>query len=110
MTDDLKELLTLAAKAAGIYDKLAWTPGATPWLRVDQFTALPWNPSTDDGDAFRLAVKLSIAVDCTSARCWAWNNGWTHPGVMEEFYGSDPLAATRMAILRAAAEIGRAMP
>jgi hypothetical protein len=56
-----RELLELAAKAAGIDAK---------WRAYDAFhlypMALPngqaWNPLTDDGDALRLAVKLGMTV------------------------------------------------
>lgn len=60
MTD--RELLEAAARAAGMMGALNWTPGATPWLRVDPDNTRPWNPLTDDGDALRLAVKLRISV------------------------------------------------
>jgi hypothetical protein len=62
----------------------------------------------DDGDALRLAVKLRLDVCRPTA---------THEGVcvwvdhmsdfIEEAKGDDPYAATRRAIVRAAAEIGK---
>ena len=96
MTD--REYLELAAKAAGIYsysyeNSLAenkWGSGKR------------WNPLIDDGDALRLAVKLGLPV----------HSGQVYSGVEgfapEKNYG-DPLAATRRAIVRAAAEIGKGM-
>ncbi len=93
MTD--RELLENAAKAVG---GGAWHPLThdTPNGR--------WNPLTDDGDALRLAVKLGIVIDVGSVAAHAYKDG---PGVVE-IYGSDPYAATRRAIVRAAAAIGAA--
>ncbi len=77
---------------------------------------IAWDPLTDDGDALRLAVKLHIGTDCyvdekLDEYACAWIN---HRDVSVfrrayEPYGTDPLAATRRAIVRAAAEIGRVM-
>ena len=66
-----------------------------------------WNPLTDDGDALRLAVKLGISVlysDFTGEAEARWNRGAYR---LTEYGPDDPLAATRRAIVRAAAEIGR---
>jgi hypothetical protein len=63
----------------------------------------PWNPLTDDGDAFRLAVKLGLFLDIERP-CGVVDVG---PGrVREEFQWDDidaACAATRRAITRAAA-------
>jgi hypothetical protein len=89
MTD--REMLELAAKAAG-----EW-PSPEPFEHV----LSRWTPLTDDGDALRLAVRLRMNVDWESADCvWCDNEG----GTVE---GDDPYAATRRAIVRAAAAIGR---
>jgi hypothetical protein len=97
MTD--KELLELAAKAIGL-PECGWMGPAFMYVKDNQFT--DWNPLTDDGDALRLAVKLRLTPhidgnltdceDCTVAHL------------------DDPYAATRRAITRAAAEIGKAAP
>jgi hypothetical protein len=89
MTD--RELLELAAKAAGL-------EVVTPTM----LTYGQWNPLTDDGDALRLAVKLNLF----NTR----SNGYEWPDA-ELFarHEDDPYAATRRAIVRAAAEIGKAM-
>jgi len=79
MTTD-RELLELAAKAGG--------------FREYDEHYVPWNPLDDDGDALRLAVKLKM---------------WTHSGMGCFQNELDPYAATRRAIVRAAAEIGRKM-
>jgi hypothetical protein len=91
MTD--KELLELAAKAAGI---------EINWFKWERLTG-QWNPLTDDGDALRLAVKLNLFN--TRSKGYEWPDA-------ELFarHDEDPYAATRRAIVRAAAEIGKAMP
>jgi hypothetical protein len=96
-------LLELAAKAADIYDALLETEDG--FVFIGSYNI--WNPITDDGDALRLAVTLKIDVAHTNihspqvhaladAKVQVWEDS-----------GSDPLAATRRAIVRAAAEIGR---
>lgn len=95
MTD--RELLELAAKAAG-YE---YTPDSFNY----QHPAY-WNPLAEDGDALRLAVKLHMALTfCTDGNMHA-------EGLRGEYACdcmSDPYAATRRAIVRAAAEIGQGM-
>lgn len=111
MTD--KQMLEMAAKAAGIecLGKLGWR------LPCGQ-TQSWWNPLTDDGDAFRLAVKLNIQHYLV----WDGENdeystdvAHRYPQVrhVEEYCGmtdgQDIYKATRRAIVRAAAEIGRVL-
>jgi len=104
MTD--KELLELAAKAAGL-PECGWMGPAFMYVKDNTFT--DWNPLTDDGDALRLAVKLKIAVtypeDESCVRVW-YGSMETEP--LCDDLGSDHYAATRRAITRAAAEIGKA--
>jgi hypothetical protein len=112
MTD--RELLELAAKAAGIVCKGWCLPGARSdgWHGMytgsdDDGTYVRWNPLTDDGDALRLAVKLRMSVKNTEIRASVIvEHGWV---VTTEPHNGDPLAATRRAITRAAAEIGKGM-
>lgn len=100
---DDRELLELAAKAAGIKHPggehcvngpAVWDCDALRW----------WRPLTDDGDALRLAVRLGIQLHFEGGEkddaVWAnetmlWTDG-------------DRLSATRRAIVRAASKIGRA--
>jgi len=106
MTD--KELLELAAKACGYKEISASYHSDDDGFPTSEFWYLHikdlydgesgascvWNPLTDDGDALRLAVKLGFmpTVDQILAiKC------------------SDPYAATRRAIVRAAAAIGKEM-
>ena len=67
-----------------------------------------WNPLTDDGDALRLAVNLGIApIQHLEERLCAAH--WTDIMCRLESYKDDPYAATRRAIVRAAAELGKQM-
>jgi hypothetical protein len=68
-----------------------------------------WNPLTDDGDALRLAVKLGINFQNESFACWVkWPLQPSLDGTLHhEPYNGDPYAATRRAIVRCAAEIGK---
>ena len=113
MTD--RELLEDAAKAAGIEfnDKRALT--GTDHLYCGAHIGW-WNPLTDDGDALRLAVKLDIEIyqgDDDGPSIYA--GYWGKPERRDvtrmfciELLDPDPYAATRRAIVRAAAAIGAA--
>ena len=123
-----RELLELAAKAADI--KVEWREWRTArkaefglikhtkhegfWIGGQQ-----WDPLTDDGDALRLAVTLNIDIEFRESEVWAYRHAFADG---ECFTATERLAdhrpedcgtgcrATRCAIVRAAAEIGRAMP
>jgi hypothetical protein len=92
-----RELLELAAKAAGTYyvEGESWDENAG------------WNPLTDDGDALRLAVKLKFQIDIYYGEIASGEEGERHQTLIGD--DPDPCAATRSAIVRAAAEIGRNM-
>ena len=92
MTD--RELLELAAKAAGLEE-------AKMRIEFNQ-----WNPLTDDGDALRLAVKTKMEV-CVWDRDTTVLTSNDDISTLSEPTNGDPYAATRRAIVRAAAEIGR---
>ena len=101
MTD--RELLELAAKAAGIDG--TYRDGMFPGIveAVIGGCDVPWNPLRNDGQALRLAVKLSLLVDCLShcARPLPDSIEW------QEGSGPDACANTRRAIVRAAAELAK---
>jgi hypothetical protein len=98
---DDRELLELAAKAAGIDERRL--PDAWP----NRFDDDQWNPLIDDGDALRLAVKLNLNVNI-------YNSVVSYESA-EEYIEKhfpqgviyDVAEATRRAIVRAAAEIGK---
>lgn len=107
-----RELLELAAKAAKI--PIGWhrwpsTAREAAYVPNGDFSEqhgvcyLPWNPLTDDGDALRLAVTLSLDIEFF---CDLLVYGGDRD-VAEEVL-PDPFAATRRAIVRAAAAIAKA--
>ncbi|HCE5959975.1 hypothetical protein [Pseudomonas aeruginosa] len=118
-----RTLLELAARAAGIKAR---------WFKVNQWRQVggnrmqtgqddvfgthhrkPWNPLTDDGDALRLAVKLGLTVDIDLDESWTeidYTADYQDKEIREGHGGgTDPYGATRLAIVRAAAEIGKSM-
>ena len=121
MTD--REMLQLAAKAAGYrvldenvegIDVCFERPGYLP------VEIIGWNPRDDDGEAFRLAVRLRLharqfpvlddGMDEPLGMIEVWRTDDDDPLHVEYLKaGDDRLAATRLAITRAAAEIGKGM-
>ncbi len=106
-----RELLVLAAKAAGC-STAPYFDGEFIGADRYEFYEGPngWNPLTDDAQALRLAVKLDIGISPdteVSEVCAVFMIGDTCHIIVEE-HSSDPYAATRRAIVRAAAEIGDA--
>ena len=110
MTD--RELLELAAKAAGIelWHEDVFTTGLTQ--KVSDNRILRWNPLTDDGDALWLAVKLRLDIGFEKLHTVSvWGNPldkWITE-YCDDSMGADISEKTRRAITRAAAEIGRGM-
>ena len=109
MTD--KELLELAANAAGLnldFDSYTAINLHRPMASLGETNWFAWNPLTDDGDALRLAVKLQIIVGRYDNYV---NASPLHDGSKEVVIWNhnekDHYAATRRAIVRAAAEIGK---
>lgn len=122
MTD--REMLELAAKAAGYYFHglrvgldyencfVSTTNDPDDWII--------WDPRGDDGDALRLAVQCGIEIsvvddeagtDGRFSRACAGYATEDDPRVRYVFedHRGDLFAATRRAIVRAAAEIGKGM-
>ena len=121
---ELREMLELAALAVG-YRHVDYSScdydGALGIVLLDENggQGKNWNPADDDGDSRRLAVRLNIVnssghqkfthdEDMWSA--WAMkDNGDLYFAVDYSKSNDDPLAATRMAVLRCAAEIGKSI-
>lgn len=108
-----RDLIEAAAKAAGIAGR--WNEARGFNLRTDVWPKI-WNPLEDDGDALRLAVRLGMEVyidthpdgcDCTEAQSVTAR---TPENAMRSIvsHDGDAAAATRRAIVIAAAEAGRA--
>ncbi|MBC9904803.1 hypothetical protein [Achromobacter xylosoxidans] len=108
MQSDL-ELLELAAQAIGEQFHSGHIT-----QNGKQYEWVEWNPLTDDGDALRLAVKLSqrpggIAILLNSrfdSSMFATVYTDEHHLAGQEYMGDNAGEATRRAIVRAAAEIG----
>ncbi len=112
-----RELLELAAKAAGIAPvPYTWDKGS-PWGEHEGFTVSgegpnEWNPLEDDGDALELAVKLQISVmfQSSGVEARSYHGEFFIAREAVSYETGDVATATRAAIVRAAAEIGRQMP
>lgn len=103
MTD--RELLELAAKAAGIeldhYNDLKnayWLDRANLW----------WSPLTDDGDALRLAARLRMQLSIGDGGMVLAYAADAVQGIAEDVT-EDIAYCTRRAIVRAVAAIGMVM-
>ena len=114
MTD--RELLELAAKAAGIkhvdYTGIDYD-GRHGFELVGEYGRHigTWNPLQDDGDALRLAVTLGLdlelhGLNATMPYCAAVYDCSRGLAIEQEFTG-DIMSTARLAIVRAAAEIGK---
>ena len=112
-----RELLEAAAKAAGMgaVKDSAFRPGSYV-VQTHEHEWTAWNPLTDDGDALRLAVKLRIDLHTSPINGDAVIVTAKHrmrsdllrqpnPTAASENWAPDPYAATRRAIVRAAAAL-----
>lgn len=118
-----RELLDLAARAAGIKIDLTYTDKYPPTSLPDGYLVIFnssgghsfWSPLADDGDALRLAVKLRLIITFTGAAGPHVSAGKRMGPFSSEmlpdrlFELEQDCAATRRAIVRAAAEIGKAL-
>lgn len=105
---DDRELLELAAKAAGADYEVDPDTGDIEIL--DQIGGMSggWNPLTDDGDALRLAVKMGLRIytpDDDDKTAVVRDYAGLH--VTQEASTTDFYAATRRAIVRAAAALAQ---
>ncbi len=121
-----RELLELAAKAAGVRH-VVYSNGYSGALGLMQLDladrqTIAWSPLADDGDALRLAVRLEVELTFSTARKTVYAQTKHLLGIskdgeasyqaheyFKEPYGQDKDAATRRSIVRAAAEIGKGM-
>lgn len=97
MKEDDKELLVLAAKAEGHSVEFDEASGLA--FYDNRFTGLLWNPLHNDGDALRLAVHRYIDIKEAVYQHCEFN--------ICDY--DDRCAATRRAIVCAAAEIAKAL-
>lgn len=92
----------LAALAAGITDYKYIEPELAKRIINDRGLYV-WQPKDDDGDAFRLMVKLGLTPIVDTV--WYHETEIDGTGIAAPHKG-DPLAATRLAIFNAAVEKG----
>ena len=100
------DLLKLAASAVGLMwvdDRREGDGLTVQETRNGALYNYRWMPLADDGDALRLAVKLDIDVGRGIGTRWACH--CSSSKVFHEPRGADPYAATRRAIVRAAAAL-----
>lgn len=109
-----REMLELAAKAVG---REVWFDHQGRCCEMGY--SVEWNPLTDDGDALRLASELNLSICYTIGGVnptWGtvlvgfspWNI--TNPIATARFQThEEKMGTTRLAIVRAAAEIGGSM-
>lgn len=120
--EELRELLELAAKAYGAEFFSPKRGKMSRWWYLDGVFK-EWRPHEDDGDALRLAVKLGLSITpypiyaevkhsvlVKRLRIGDVLRNIKEPRIESiAVYDEDAMAATRLAILRCAAEVGRAM-
>jgi len=114
---DDRKLLELAAKAAGIELQRSRLddPMCKDFLlvrRAEDDNGVGWNPLDDDGDALRLAIDLQIqfGIVLEDSRGWAESHAAYFEFQWDMHRQSERYEATRRAIVRAAAVIGKEMP
>lgn len=90
MTDEDKTLLEMAARAVGF---------------PDGWVVQGWDPLADDGDALQLGINIPPVVD---GRIEVVTFYGPIISIVEHPQNDDRNAAARRAIVRAAAEIGKA--
>ncbi|AXF52902.1 MAG: hypothetical protein [Bacteriophage sp.] len=113
-----KELIEMAAKACGL-PRQWWDYEYVRSMGHMVTQSMMWNPLSDDAAALKLAVKLHISIGflwdgendqydpVTAHRGSAYAAEQIGITMKDEF---DEDAATRRAIVCAAAQIGKAMP
>lgn len=103
MEDDIG-LLRKAAEAAG-YEEFGYSNNFGDFSLGEPYSAneVRWNPLKDDTDAFRLMVKLHLDVMTCSQQRGEIQVGGAVSATIFQPVGDDPDAATRRAIVRAAA-------
>lgn len=100
-----RELLELAAKAARVNGQWSEYHNGICHSKKGSLDMHVWRPLEDDGDALRLAADLELIISIDSEFTRATD------GMLEGVVLAcgDRYAATRRAIVRAAAAIGEAM-
>lgn len=97
-----RELLERAAKAAG-YELALPASHAMRWS-IEDNDYIDWNPLKEDGDALRLAIRLGFIINIPGMEIGFKD---MHVTCIQRIVikGDGQLAATRRAIVRAAASL-----
>lgn len=111
--DSDRELLEWAANAAGL-TIARWVDGVPQLASDTHQLEVMWNPLRNAMDAMNLACTLYMTVKIddgmfTLVDVEIWQRGIFIDAVVELHKDTTPLQATCRAIVRAAAEIGKAM-
>ena len=112
-----REMLELAAKAAGFAQQSKGREDGSFPVLTNGDGDYTWNPLTDDGDALRLlaampslwSLSLKFGAPTVEMNVWWGTGGEKTNKIAREFAGdgADVAAAIRRAIVRAAADVGR---
>lgn len=109
---EVRELLELAAKAAGYEIDSAFDD--CPLIFSAEEPPRDWDPANDDGDSKRLAVRLRIRVtlgpDALTAEWADDGEAYICHGASYADHDGNADDAWRWAVLQVAAQIGRSMP
>ena len=116
MTENKKELLELAAKAAGVGGNYLFRAGGSKGSGfpyhiegIQKTGGAMWNPITDDGTCARMEAAIGIDVEWYQDKVRSYKHGECLV-IRYEFFSNhngDKNAARRMASVRCAAEIGK---
>jgi hypothetical protein len=109
-----RELLELAAKAAGIGGGWEWPRGAKAATFYRDASGKAWNPLTDGDDALRLALTLNLTIRVLEKCVFVETNpetllGQSQYSALEMYVNGDKYAATCRAIVCVAAAIAEQM-
>lgn len=107
-----KELLEFAAKALGFTPLLCYESSRNCLRIGNRDSYFIWRPLTDNSHAFKLAVEMNMRLELDNdSSVHVWIDSIECGGDMQanayENIGHDKFVATRRAIVRCAAEIGR---
>lgn len=101
---DSREMMELAAKAAGIR---IFVYGANSYERFQDMDAQkPWNPLHDDGDALRLVMALDMTVNCNRDELTVIVQSW-RPKLCKAVRTNNTDDDVRRAIVEVAAMMGK---
>jgi len=101
------ELLELSAKAYGC-KRIEYRHGSDAFYYDDPDSGREhWCPIDNDGQAFRLMVALNLEINVGTEKTIAVSKPLDSGVKITVDHFGDPLLSTRLAIVRAAAEIGK---